>query len=183
MNQTAPFSLILQTAVSSPLNGTALASCHEGAAIEGLCVTSSPPSSNLSYAQTYRFNYSASSTAPDPSPSTQGYVVYELRGGNFDIFEPLGLSYNPASNVAVPLFYPDNDIATSMAFDENDLLNIQSYIDDTTDPPTLGQKGYYRWYVCTTYAGYTYQTLAWVLGPNEPENPTCTKVDVKRIFA
>lgn len=37
-------------------------------------------------------------------------------------------------------------------------------------------------YICTTYAGYLYQTLAWTLGNAPPENPTCQKVDVQRLF-
>lgn len=37
-NQTAPFRLILRSKRSN-LNGSALSTCHEGAAIEGLCVS------------------------------------------------------------------------------------------------------------------------------------------------
>jgi hypothetical protein len=42
----------------------------------------------------------------------------------------------------------------------------------------------YRWYVCTTLVtSYTYSTLAWVLGSHSPQNPSCVKVDVVRVFA
>lgn len=182
LNQTGPFALIILSPNNATLNGTALASCHEGAAIESLCTTLAPPPATQEYSTTYVFNYSSSITPSDPSLGTPGYVTYLLVGGNFQVFEPLGLSYNPSSNVAVPLFYPSTDIATTMAFNDADLLNIQSYVDDSTSPPTTGQKAYYRWYVCITNAGYTYQTLAWVQGSAAPQNPTCQKVDVKRVF-
>lgn len=37
-------------------------------------------------------------------------------------------------------------------------------------------------YICDTYYGYRYTTLAWVLGNAPPQNPTCCAVDVVRQF-
>jgi hypothetical protein len=85
--------------------------------------------------------------------------------------------------VAIPLFSPSVEYSTPVGFDENGLMNIQNYLDDRVVPPTQSTKAYYRWYICTTYYGYTYQTLAWVLGQYPPENPSCQKVEVKRVFA
>ena len=64
-------------------------------------------------------------------------------------------------------------------------MYIPTYLDDTQKPPTsVNGKKLYRWHTCMTYyTGYTYQTLAWQLGEAAPQNPTCEKVTVKRVFA
>ena len=57
------------------------------------------------------------------------------------------------------------------------------YTDDTVSPPKDKTKPFYRWYVCTTtWELYVYQTLAWVIGKGNSENPSCVKVDVERVF-
>jgi len=177
-NQSAPFNLVILSK-NSTINGSALLACHEGAAIEGLC-----PSYSLHLgsagASTYNFNTSSSDTTP--SVNDTGLLTYLLVGGNFQVSEPMQLSVNPTSNVAVPLFSP-SDESTQVAFDAAGKLNIQGYIDDTTSPLGLGVlKAYYRWYVCETYVGYDYQTLGWVLGDKKPQNPSCQKVEVVRVF-
>lgn len=90
---------------------------------------------------------------------------------------------DPSTNVALPLFYPGYG-STWVSFDSKDLLYVGSNLDDTKNPPTDDvSKSYYRWYVCNyNYQGYTYQTLNWVQGSGKPQNPSCTKVDVKRVF-
>lgn len=90
---------------------------------------------------------------------------------------------DPTTNVGLPLFEP-TETGTLVAFDRNDLLNIQGYVDDTVTPPVAGpQKAYYRWWVCkVNYSGYVYEDLAWVYGDRKPENPSCVKVEVKRLF-
>lgn len=184
-NQSAPFNLVLASE-NKTIDGQYLAACHEGAAIEGLCLAGIPsPSKPGEIAPaTFNFNTSDQAVTPNATLGAPGWVTYLLRGGNFNESEPLGLYINPTTNVALPLFYPGGELATTMSFDSNNLLNIQGYIDDTQNPPTSGDTvAYYRWYSCTTYyTGYTYVTLAWVLGEGNPQNPTCVKVDVKRVF-
>ena len=102
-NQSAPFNLILLSQ-NDTLNGSALGACHEGAAIEGLCV-SGPPTADAGYSQ-FQFNTSSTPFNYNATIGETGYLTYELRGGNFNVSEPMGLTYNPASNVAVPEFNP-----------------------------------------------------------------------------
>lgn len=180
LNQSAPFQLVVLSG-NSTINGSTLTPCHEGAAIEGLCL-----GGQLSSSPTWLYNLNSSSYASSPANTTigvPGYLTYELEGGNFNVSEPMTLSYNPTSNVAVPLFSPES-YGTLVAFDDSAKMNIQGYLDDRVYPPTAdGTSGaYYRWYSCTTYAGYTYTTLAWALGEYAPENPTCQKVDVQRVY-
>lgn len=85
----------------------------------------------------------------------------------------MSLDYNPASNVAVPLFepgYPD----LTVAFDADNRLNIPTYTE-------TGYAPIYRWYVCDTSVGYKYKTLAWVVGSGAPDLPTCCPVEVVRV--
>jgi hypothetical protein len=149
------------------------------AAIEGLCIGASL--SNPTAVQTFNLNYSSSFTV-DPAIGQVGYLTYELRGGNFNLSSPMQLSYNPFSNVAVPLFMP-SESGTEVAFKSDDLMGIPGYLDDTVSPPSANSPTtYYRWYVCETYAGYLYTTAAWVMGTGEPENPSCVKADLKRVY-
>lgn len=180
-NQSALFSLVL-TSCNLTINASILAPCHEGAAIEGLCVGTAP-AVNISTAY-FQFNTTGDDTDIEPALSlgVTGLLTYELRGSNFNLSSPMSLSINPTSNVAIPIFTPGDEV-TYVAFDADEKLNIQGSLDDTVYPQKYSQTAYYRWYSCITDYGYTYQTLAWVIGPGAPENPTCVEVDVVRVFA
>ena len=177
-NQTEPFQLILSSTTNSTLNGAALYACHEGAAIEGLCVGASGPPS---LSNTYNFNYTDQQT-PDEVLGYTGLVTWVLHGGNFNASSSLQLEPQPTTNVAVPLFFPGDQGFASFGFDQEDKLYVLGYLDNTVSPPVYKTQGYYHWYACITNAGYVYQTLAWTVGSGAPENPSCQKVDVKRVF-
>jgi hypothetical protein len=102
----------------------------------------------------------------------------------FTVSEPMSLYLQPETNVALPLFIPGYD-TTYVGFDKEDKLYISYYVDDTVSPPKAGKtKKLYNWYTCETYyTGYTYTTLAWLIGREcKPQNPSCEKVDVVRVF-
>ena len=48
----------------------------------------------------------------------------------------MSISYNPASNVALPLFGFGDEDYQYFSFDKNNLLYIASYTTDTVVPPT-----------------------------------------------
>ncbi|ORX96509.1 hypothetical protein BCR34DRAFT_578634 [Clohesyomyces aquaticus] len=183
-NESAPFRLQLVSYSNSTVNGSYLAACHSGAAIESLCLADAPSISkpNPISPSVFTFNSSDSQFVPNATLGVSGVLVWVLHGSSFNYSESMGFSVNPSSNVVLPLFGIGQP--QYVAFDEHNLLNIQDYVDDTTDPATVGlYKAYYNWYSCTTYfTGYSYVTLAWALGVGKPQNPTCVKVDVKRIF-
>lgn len=180
-NQSAPFALVINSD-NATINGVTLAACHEGAAIEGLCLFGGPLSNN---SVTYQQNVS-SYPSPTTAAGLPGLLTYDLRGGNFNVSSAMMLSYNPTSNVAVPLFFPGTDVGTTLvAFDECGKMNIQGWLDDRTYPLTTmagAPVPYYRWYACGTDAGYMYETLAWTMGEYPPENPSCQAVNVTRVF-
>lgn len=173
--QSAPFNLTVTTADNSFVNG-AIAACHEGAAIESLCLVRDGAGS--------QFNLNTTSGQQAPAGSTgSGALTWTLPGSNFQESEAMRFSIDPSTNVAHPQFFPDNE-ATFVAFDDQNYLNILSYVDDTVTPPTYrNATALYRWYVCTTYSGsYTYTTVDWLLGNGSPQNPSCVSAQVKRTF-
>jgi hypothetical protein len=176
LNQSAPFYLVLHSH-NSTYDGATLDACHEGAAIEGLCYAGKLTNTS----QTYTFNTSSDAT-PDPVLGLPGTLNFELRGGNFNLSSPLEITADITSNVAVPEFTPGEG-STNLGFDKEGKMFVFGYIDDTVTPPAYKQQAFYRWYVCLTEAGYLYTTLAWVVGTHSPENPSCVKVDVLRVFA
>ena len=92
--------------------------------------------------------------------------------------------YNdPSTNVALPLFTPGTDI-TYVSFDKDNKMFVKSYYDDTVTPPSGGKpRNLYRWYVCKyKYSAYLYDNLCWTNGEARPQNPTCKKVGVERVF-
>jgi len=180
LNQSDPFTLVLLSDTES-LNGTTLYPCHEGAAIEALCLGPSITQTNASFA-VYHFNTSIYDTTPNTTIGQNGIISWELQGGNFNLSSPLGLSFSATSNVAIPLFTPGTTDQTAVAFDKDGLLNIQGYLDDTVVPVGFGTQAYYRWVVCDTYYGYAYTTLGWVVGEDDAQNPSCVDVDVTRVF-
>lgn len=176
-NQTAPFNLVIHS-TNSTLNNTLLSACHEGAATEGLCIvpkSSEPP--NPASTQ-YRLNYTAATT-PSPVTGTVGYITFDLPG----VFqEPLLFSYSPSTNVAVPLFVPEQS-GTPFGILDDGTVVVPGYIDDSVSPIEYGTvKAYDRWVVCNTYVGYQYQTLAWVMGKGEAQNPSCQVVGLRRVY-
>ncbi|KAF2116093.1 hypothetical protein BDV96DRAFT_645439 [Lophiotrema nucula] len=186
-NQSAPFNLVI-VSENKTVDGDYLASCHSGAGIESLCLTNQPSTSkpDPTPASVYQFNTTDTGATPNATIGQSGYLTWELHGADFNVSSALAFYFSYSSNVVLPLFYPGIDYSTvvPVAFDSNNLMNIQDYVIDTVNPPTYGdEKAYYRWYACTTYyLGYTYVNLAWTLGEAAPQNPTCVKVDVKRVF-
>ena len=183
-NQSKPFHLVV-VSKNQTINGDTLSACHTGAAIESLCLSNSISVSkpNPIAPATFYFNTSDSVVTPNATLGAPGIVTYVLNSIP-PIPESLGLYPSFSSNVALPLLWPGDTEATTMAFDKNDLLNIQDYVDDKVNPPVSGDyTAYYRWYSCSTYwQGYSYVTLSWVLGEGKPQNPSCVKIDVKRVF-
>jgi hypothetical protein len=173
LNQTGPFNLQLHRCDNSSLNGQYLSPCHEGAAIEGLCPVTSPLGRDAFY-----FNYTVNTGNSNPT----GYLTWMLNAaGGVSVSEPMRLSYDPTTNVAVPLFFPDQN-GQLVGFDKDDDLYIEGR-DDRENPLNMTKiVQYRRWSICTTYVGYKYDTLSWTMGEGGPENPTCRKVKVKRVF-
>lgn len=95
-DQSAPFNLVLKSS-NTTIDGVALASCHEGAAIEGLCLTTTWTPTLA--AATYNLNYS--------STSTDGVLTWNLPfNTNQVLSEPMTLQSTRDANVEAAFFNP-----------------------------------------------------------------------------
>jgi hypothetical protein len=182
VNQSAPFHLVL-ISDDDAVNGSTLSACHTGAAIESLCLSNGNSTSSPTPipAATFYFNTSAIPQPASPG-STPGILGYTLQATP-PIPSSVEFVYDPIVNYALPQLYP-GDGGQTLAFDEQDLLNVQGYVNYSVSPPKAGDwVAYYRWFSCTTYyAGYEYVNLVFALGDTTPQTPGCAKVDVKRVF-
>ncbi|GIZ37763.1 hypothetical protein CKM354_000119900 [Cercospora kikuchii] len=173
--QSKPFTLSLQS-TNATLNGKTLTSCHEGAAIEGLCI-------GPYAASQYQWNTTDGQVVSDKNLGKSGVLTWELVGGNFKTSEPMVFVYNPSTNVAHAQFSP-SDQNVQVGFDKNNKMFVPTYYDDTVSPPKQGnERALYHWYICNyAYAAYAYESLNFVVGNAKPQNPSCQKVDVVRKF-
>lgn len=179
LNQSAPFNLVLSSTVNTTLEGQKLGACHTGAAIESLCVYPGSFSDEF-----YTFYFNTSTTLPE---TPTGLLTWTLESGTIDFNEAVTLLYNTASNLAFPMIYPSSTSQQTFTFTDEDLLAVPAYVNDAIENPAPYETGvtYWdnRWVVCQTYwSGYSYTALQWVLGDQEPQNPSCVAVTVKRVF-
>jgi hypothetical protein len=201
VDQSANFNLVIQSK-NKTLDGKFLGACHDGAAFEGLCAVGGVDSHN-NYVS-FQFNTTryicteTNSTGTFTIPCTGDPVDPALQTGlitwwlpfndNQRVSQAFFLEYVPWSNVAMTQieFGPYEGSGTYVAFDKKGLLNILQYQDDRLEPGNEylpKPRPLYNWYICNTYwSGYSYVTLTWVLGGGAPQNPTCQKVNIKRVF-
>jgi hypothetical protein len=97
------------------------------------------------------------------------------------------MNINPplSSNIANPTFSPGTTPYSIIAFEKSGCAYIPAYQDDTVSPPTYynPNRKLKNWYICLTRWSYLYQTLSWKVGvTGEPQNPSCQKVDIVRVF-
>ena len=93
-----------------------------------------------------------------------------------EVTSPAYLNYDPTSNVAGVLLSPGfTQVNINVAFTPDNHLVIPSF--NSTEPVAVE-----HWYVCTTDYGYEYQTITWVLGTGQPDNPTCCPAQIVRVF-
>jgi hypothetical protein len=180
-----PFQLQL-TSEDGNINSVVQA-CHVGAALESLCLTDDKAGNPTEY-DTFNFNTSSYSQPPPNNEDlgNPGILTWFLPTGNAgNIPSSVYFNYDPSTNYATPILQPgDGSNTQQFSFDGNDELLVQSYVDNTANPPKAGEwYGLKRWYACKTlFASYTYENLVWGLGAAKPENPTCVPVTVKRVF-
>ncbi|KAI0378976.1 hypothetical protein F5Y04DRAFT_290698 [Hypomontagnella monticulosa] len=109
---------------------------------------------------------------------TTGYLSWR-KGG------PIGLIYDPGSNVAVPEFNQTNSPET-LGFETSTGNLMMSGVDDTDmnrgGAGAVGNRNYNNWYLCLIPLGNFQAVLvSWVLGANlgwQPTNPTCQAINL-----
>lgn len=178
------FHLMLQSK-NATLNGTVLIACHAGAATKALCTTNMTIHDQPNHQLTFYHNTSSASSA-NTTVDQPGLLCYDqLVNGNEPIPSVMSLPYSAASNVSLPIITPGSQSGRVMVvFDKFGRMGVRQAKKYTTYTPTQMKKTVRQWHVCITNWAYRYETLAWVDGKNQKaQNPTCQKVEVKRVFA
>ena len=173
-NTSAPFNLIVETAHNETLNGSQLFSYHAGAGIEQLGIVKQTLDT-VNTAGLFQFN-SSSYSSYETDTGSYGTLVWTLHGNNFNVSQALGFNYSPFYNTAVPEFGIGSTIFLKFA---DDFLLVPHTTSTTTSAID-------SWYACDIpqdqALGYNYFALAWGLGTAVPDNKSCQKVSVKRLF-
>lgn len=166
-----------------------VSACHTGAAIESLCLSNSNTTSKPDPTPYDTFNFNSSIYAQPIANHSDfglpGILTWFLPTASIPPTpSSVTFYYDPATNSALPLFYPGDENPQMFYFNDRDELIVVSYVDWSADPPKSADPvGLQRWYACKTYyLGYQYENLVWGLGEAAPENPTCKAVKVKRVF-
>ncbi|KAG5935346.1 hypothetical protein E4U59_005673 [Claviceps monticola] len=174
--QSRPFQLVISSRKKG-IDGRIFNTCHAGAAVETICLYQG----NW---ELFRLNSTQDvQNTQAPPGGVSGILTWDMHTKP-PILSSMSLSINPASNVALPLLTTGVKSAQLVGFDVDDNMIIVSFVNDTVTPYAT-QIGYalQNWYLCVTrYSAYTYHTLAWTLGREKPQNPTCVKITVKRKF-
>ncbi len=167
-------------------HSTALGACHQGAAIEGLCPTRETVHDPPTPYTTFYHNISSVGNETTIAANVEGVLSWILRAwGGLNVPSAMSLPFNSASNLANPTFYPGVDKYDLIAFEEDGCAYIKTALDDTVSPPAYfnPSRKVKNWYICLTKWSYLYYTLSWKVGlTGQPQNPSCQKVDVIRVF-
>jgi hypothetical protein len=165
---------------------TALGACHQGAATEGLCRTGERRNDTARTYTTFYQNVSYWGSDLPNAANRGGVLAYNLRiGGDMLVPSAMHISLDPLSNVGTPIFLPGWNRYSLVNFDECGGLYIEASQDDTVTPPSLYDPPLKvkNWYVCLSRWAYTYESLIWKVGlTGEPQNPSCQKVEVERVW-
>jgi len=164
----------------------AVGACHQGAAIEGLCLTNLTVRDQATSYTTFYHNVSSQENKFANANDALGTLIYVLRAG-LGLQVPSAMFFHevPDSNMADLIFKPGYSANRPVAFDSCGSLYIPGTQNNTVSPPE-----YYEpelkvknWYICLTRFSYLYESLVWKIGvTGEPQNPTCQSVGVQRVW-
>lgn len=142
---------------------------------------------DASWATTFYHNVSSSLNDAPNAIDISGVLTWVLSANLGALLVPssMHLSQSVGTNVAIPIITPGWSKYDLVSFDECGSMYMSVYQNDTVSPPT-----YYNptlklknWYVCLTAYAYTYETLVFKIGvQGEPQNPSCKKVEVERVW-
>lgn len=180
---------LLLTSEDGTINDT-VSACHTGAALESLCLSNSNSTSKPDPTPYDTFYFNTTETSEPPVNHTElgaeGILTWFLPANNYgNIPSAVYFNFDATTDSVLPILTTGVPYDVQrFSFNDKDELILQGYVDWTANPPNYaGPYGLNRWYACRTYyAGYQYENLVWGLGAGKPDNPSCVKVDVKRVF-
>jgi len=160
----------------------ALGACHWSSTYEGLCLTDDTTATHARPSTTFYHNVSSY------YDDTQGILNWPLSlwGRDDPVSSAMHFEFVVGTNLVNMVFTPGTDTYQLVCFEEGSASMYIAIAEDDTgkapdwfDPP----KKVKNWYMCTMRHGSTLRSLAWKIGfVGEPQNPTCSKVDVVRVW-
>ncbi|KAH9219286.1 hypothetical protein DL95DRAFT_486564 [Leptodontidium sp. 2 PMI_412] len=190
-NESAPFNLVLLSA-NTILNGTRLYACHQVILQTSLCTVSChkmPPAyPRPEHGTVFYLNYTEVEQEPHsryrpitPDLGVEGILTRHYFAYHSD-YKPSSMRF--VDSTGMSLFNWGQDGAALIGFDKEEKLCRWGW---NRDDPAVPPLPFYQWYVCITRSFNTWETLVWLSGElpengGELRNPTCQKVDVKRVF-
>jgi hypothetical protein len=183
-----PFQLILQS-TNATLDGTckyacsiftrltnipsALSTCHVGAARETLCTTSTRVPKGTTFQ--HNTSISDSSTSVNDSPGMLWQLL--VAAGGIEYPSPMQIIQDGQTELAMLNFFPGQPF-TAIRFAEDGAMYVSLNVNGK------GDQKIESWYVCSTAREHEMETLNWkITMSGAPQNPTCQRVRVQRIYA
>lgn len=107
---------------------------------------------------------------PTQEFGTHGILAWYIP---FELPIPVSVVFDTQNTVSlsIPILAMTFSGDSSISFDKDDFMNMQSSIDwDAEKPDRSESKGYYRWWICYTFqgTGYMRQNLVWGTGVGKP---------------
>jgi len=158
----------------------ALGACHWSAAYEGLCLTNDTTATPARPYTTFYHNVS--------SYDAEGILNWpmSLYGRVDPVPSAMRFEYEAGTNLVNIALTPWTDTYQLVWFEDGSAsMYITIAKDDTGKAPDWVHppKKVKNWYMCTMRYDDTWRSLAWKIGfVGEPQNPTCSKVDVVRVW-
>ncbi|KAI4649484.1 hypothetical protein J4E93_003804 [Alternaria ventricosa] len=161
----------------------ALGACHWSAPYAGLCLSNDTTATPARPFTTFYHNLSSYNI------DNQGILnlPVSLWGRDDPVSSAMRFDYEAGTNLVEMTFALRTDIYQLVCFEEDDASMYIAIDEDDTGkvrdwvfPP----KKVKNWYMCPSRYNFKLWTLAWKIGVvGEPQNPTCSKVDVVRVWA
>ncbi|PVH83904.1 hypothetical protein DL98DRAFT_613184 [Cadophora sp. DSE1049] len=194
--ESPPFKLVLLSSNSS-LDGMTLFACRQVILTDSLCTVNSRdmphmgrPVPDTPRVTTFHLNYTTEPEAThqqvSPDLGVEGILTRHYANYYTDWMPAsMRLGYTRAGH-AVTLFRGGQERATVVGFDKEDKLFLWGRDDGSLMPQheVTEDECYtavYHWYVCMTKWMTEFETVVWSSG-DKPDDPTCQKVDIKRVF-
>ncbi|KAF2818498.1 hypothetical protein CC86DRAFT_413824 [Ophiobolus disseminans] len=169
--KSSAFCLVLRSG-DTEIDGTVLGACHQGAMERSLCQTKlrlQDPAEPGTF-----FYHKVKSPYQPNANNIHGSVVFTLEGGNFqqDLLMKFQSPRDKNADLSISIFGGGQSF-TAVNFDNDGKMH-------------RWENGVqlYNWYICQIGYNYPGYPLSWKNGPGTelPQNPTCKKVEVVRVF-
>lgn len=165
-----------------------MGACHQGAAIEGLCLSKARFDDDLGLSYTFYHNASSSQNSTANAIDAPGTMIWILHTSEWAV--PSAMNFTPTSgtNQLNMIFTPGIESNSYVSFDKAGRMYRHKALDGNWTAPRMRRSSatdtrYENWYICLTHYNYEMNSLVWVDGDAPvPPDSTCRPVGVQRLW-